>query len=148
MSEQHPRAATATPGDRVRAHTDDEVQAEIDRTAADRVAHLAGAPRTDLDEHLAQLDREWDVERALEVNASTLILVSTLTAAVRTRSWWFVPPAVVAGFLLQHGLQGWCPPLPALRRLGFRTQREIDAERTQVRLLRGDLRSPSDVPTA
>jgi hypothetical protein len=34
-----------------------------------------------------------------------------------------------APFLLQHGLQGWCPPLPVLRRLGVRTQREIDAEK-------------------
>ncbi|RWR20326.1 DUF2892 domain-containing protein [Agrococcus lahaulensis] len=94
------------------------------------------------------LNREWDVERALEVNASTLILVSATVAAVKTRSGWFLLPVVVAAFLLQHGLQGWCPPLPLLRRLGFRSQREIDAERTAVRLLRGDLRSPSDVPPA
>lgn len=95
-----------------------------------------------------ELRKEWDVERALEVNASSLILMSSIAAGVRTRSWGFAPPAVVAGFLLQHGLQGWCPPLPVLRRLGFRTQREIDAERTAVRLMLGDLRTPSDVPPA
>lgn len=31
--------------------------------------------------------------------------------------------------LLQHGLQGWCPPLPVLRRLGVRTRGEIDREK-------------------
>jgi hypothetical protein len=133
-------------GDRVREYTSDSVQDRLDREANRRIEHLAGAPRERLTAHLGELDREWDVERALEVNASTLIVVSAVVAGVRNRSWAFLAPAVVAGFLLQHGLQGWCPPLPVLRRLGFRTQREIDAERTAVRLLRGDLRTASDVP--
>lgn len=134
--------------DRVRAHTGDEVQAEIDQEAQRRVESLHGASTEVLTGRLDDLRREWDVERALEVNASTLILISSIAAGVRTRSWGFAAPAVVAAFLLQHGLQGWCPPLPVLRRLGFRTQREIDAERTAVRLLRGDLQVPSDVPPA
>ncbi|HLS46026.1 MAG TPA: hypothetical protein VK045_11380 [Ornithinicoccus sp.] len=132
----------------MREHTADEVQAEIDAEAQRRVASLRGASRDVLTRRLDDLRREWDVERALEVNASTLILVSSIVAGARTRSWGFAAPAVVAAFLLQHGLQGWCPPLPLLRRLGFRTQREIDAERTAVRLLRGDLEAPSDVPPA
>lgn len=40
-----------------------------------------------------------------------------------------VMPAVIAAFLFQHALQGWCPPVPLFRRPGVRTQREIDAER-------------------
>lgn len=134
--------------DRVRDHTADRVQAEIDAEARKRVAELQGAPREQLRQRLDELRKEWDVERALEVNASSLILMSSIAAGVRTRSWGFAAPAVVAGFLLQHGLQGWCPPLPVLRRLGFRTQREIDAERTAVRLMLGDLQTPSDVPPA
>jgi hypothetical protein len=34
-----------------------------------------------------------------------------------------------SGFLLQHALQGWCPPVPLLRQLGFRTSYEIEEER-------------------
>ena len=49
-------------------------------------------------------------------------------------------PIAVAGFLLQHAVQGWCPPVPVMRRLGFRTEREIDAERTALKALRGDFR--------
>lgn len=134
--------------DRVRAHTSDEVQARLDLDARHRIEQLTDSNPEELTAHLKKLDREWDVERALEVNASTLILLSSTIAAVKTRSWWLLPPAVVATFLLQHGLQGWCPPLPVLRRLGFRAQREIDSERTAVRLLRGDLHAPADVPPA
>ena len=53
---------------------------------------------------------------------------------------FFVLPALVAGFLLQHALQGWCPPVPLLRRLGFRTTAEIDYERYALKALRGDFR--------
>jgi hypothetical protein len=51
---------------------------------------------------------------------------------------WYVLPGLVAGFLLQHALQGWCPPLPVFRRLGFRTASEIDYERYALKALRGD----------
>ncbi len=44
----------------------------------------------------------------------------------------------VSSFLLIHALQGWCPPLPVLRRLGFGTASEIDYERYALKALRGD----------
>jgi hypothetical protein len=47
-------------------------------------------------------------------------------------------PALVTGFLFQHAVEGWCPPIPVLRRLGFRTAREIDIERVALKALRGD----------
>lgn len=37
-------------------------------------------------------------------------------------------PASIATFLLRHSRRGYCPPIPALRRLGFRTQFEIHTE--------------------
>ena len=51
---------------------------------------------------------------------------------------WFLLPGAVAGFLLQHAVQGWCPPLPVLRRLGVRTADEINQERFALKALRGD----------
>jgi hypothetical protein len=39
---------------------------------------------------------------------------------------FFLVPGLVAGFLLQHAVQGWCPPIPFFRRRGFRTASEID----------------------
>ena len=47
-------------------------------------------------------------------------------------------PGVVGGFLLQHALSGWCPPVTLLRRLGFRTAGEIHREKYALKALRGD----------
>jgi hypothetical protein len=44
----------------------------------------------------------------------------------------------VQTFYLQHTLQGWCPPLPLLRRLGFRTPGEIEEERAELEALLAD----------
>jgi hypothetical protein len=44
----------------------------------------------------------------------------------------------VTAFLFQHAVQGWCPPVPILRRLGFRTVTEIEQERHALKALRGD----------
>ena len=63
--------------------------------------------------------------------------LGVLLGATRGRKW-FVLPLVVSGFLLQHALQGWCPPVPVLRRLGVRTRLEIERERYALKILRGD----------
>ncbi len=51
---------------------------------------------------------------------------------------WLLLPFGVAAFLLQHALQGWCPPVDIFRRLGIRTTREINDERVALKVLRGD----------
>ena len=45
------------------------------------------------------------------------------------RSRWYILPAAAAAFLVQHAVQGWCPPVSLLRRIGVRTSREINHER-------------------
>ncbi len=57
------------------------------------------------------------------MHALSLILGTTLNRK------WFLLTGVVARFLFQYGLQGWCPPLPILRRLGLRPQGEISTRR-------------------
>jgi hypothetical protein len=47
-------------------------------------------------------------------------------------------PVAVTAFLLQHAVQGWCPPVPFFRKRGVRTMREIDEERFALKALRGD----------
>jgi hypothetical protein len=64
----------------------------------------------------------------LEAGASSLTLFGLLLGTFRRRRWYLLP-FVVAGFLLQHVVHGWCPPDPVIRRLGIRTQTEIDRER-------------------
>lgn len=77
---------------------------------------------------LEELDREWDIERTLEANASIAALTGLFLGLTVNRKWLALPVAVT-GFLLQHATQGWCPPLSVFRRWGVRTQREIDNER-------------------
>src|SRR3954471_19127459 len=47
-------------------------------------------------------------------------------------------PVAVTAFLLQHAVQGWCPPVPFFRKRGVRTMLEIDEERFALKALRGD----------
>ena len=90
-----------------------------------------------ISERLAELDREWDIERALEANAASVSLLGVILGTVSSRKW-FALPVMVGGFLLQHAIQGWCPPVPILRRLGVRTRLEIEQERYALKILRGD----------
>lgn len=91
----------------------------------------------DLDGAIRRLDREWDTERVLETNAACLLLLSLGLGVFRNRRWLWLTGGV-ATFLLQHALQGWCPPLPIIRALGVRTASEIGTERTALQALRGD----------
>jgi hypothetical protein len=110
------------------------------RAIADETAASVARYASELDGiagRLEELEHEWDVERTLEMNASSLAFIGVVLG------WLFSPyflivPAVVTAFLFQHAVQGWCPPLPVLRRLGFRTMREIDTERFALKALRGD----------
>ena len=65
-----------------------------------------------------------------------------MLAATEDRRWLALP-AIVTGFLFQHAFQGWYPPLPILRRLGFRTADEINQERHALKALRGDFEAQS-----
>jgi hypothetical protein len=126
-----------TTVDRVPAHTAEEINEQIRRQTEANIAHYARAGSAAIDRRLKDLDEEWDIERTLEANAATASLIGlTLGATVDRR--WFLFPVVVAGFLLQHALQGWCPPLPFFRRRGIRTASEIDYERYALKALRGD----------
>jgi hypothetical protein len=123
--------------DRVPEHTAERVNEQIRRQTEENVARVAaGGPRA-IDRRLEELDREWDIERTLEANAATITLLGTLLGATVDKRF-FAIPAVVGTFLLQHAVQGWCPPVPVFRRAGFRTSAEIDEEKYALKALRGD----------
>ncbi len=122
---------------RVSEHTSQEINERIARQTEAMVARYASASLDEIDGRLAQLDREWDIERLLEANASAITLLGLLLA-ISVNWLWLLLPIVVASFLFLHALQGWCPPVPLLRRLGVRTQGEIEMERYSLKALRGD----------
>jgi hypothetical protein len=134
--------------DRVRAATNPEINRRLDNELEGRLRFYATQDRSTITERLEELDHEWDIERALEANAASLILAGVVLSATRSRNWILLP-LVVSSFLLQHAIQGWCPPLPVLRKLGIRTRIEIEQERYALKVLRGDfdhIERPSGTP--
>ncbi len=135
--------------ERVPAHTSDAANRKIEERTNQNIRRFINADRESIDRRLEELDREWDIERRLEANAAIASLVGVTLGATVNRKF-FALPAVVAAFLLQHAVQGWCPPLPVFRRLGVRTSYEIDRERYALKAIRGDFanvrrtKSPSD----
>lgn len=136
--------------DRVRENTPAEDNSVMDQKVMDRMSRFRNLSISEINRRLEKLQKEWDIERALEVNASSIALASIFLGTFRRKSW-FLLTFVVAGFLLQHGIQGWCPPLIPLRKMGFRTRAEIDEEIYALKALRGDFdnisatSSPEDI---
>ena len=123
--------------DRVQAHTDDAINARIEAEARARVLADAGATAEQLTRHIEDLEKEWDIERFLEMNASALALTGVVLGLLWNRKFFLIP-CLVLPFLFHHAIRGWCPPIPFLRRRGIRTRREIDLEKYAIKALRGD----------
>ena len=124
---------------RVEQNTSDSINEAIRRETERTIARYARGGPAGIERRLRELDREWDIERTLEANAATAVLIGMGLGTFVHRRWFFLP-AAVGTFLLQHALQGWCPPVPFFRRLGVRTSTEIEQERYALKALRGDFR--------
>lgn len=122
---------------RVELHTAPKLNEAIRQRTDAEIVRLEAAPAAEIDQRLRALDREWDVERLLQTNAPVIVLLG-LALGTTVNKRFLLLPAGVFGFFAQHALQGWCPPIPVFRRLGVRTQREIERERHALKALRGD----------
>lgn len=123
--------------DRVPEHTADHVNMQIRECTARNVERVAERGIPAIDRRLQELDTEWDIERTLEANAASITAIGSALALFVDRRFALMP-LVVGSFLLQHAIQGWCPPLPIFRRMGVRTQTEIEEERAALKAIRGD----------
>ena len=128
--------------DRIRQHTAPSINERIDEQARARVdASIEQGPLA-VQQRLRKLDEEWDVDRALMVNFALLggaafgigmaRFAKPRLFSERPKGFLYLFGAQL-GFLLLHGVVGWCPPASLFRRLGFRTQREIEAERAELK---------------
>lgn len=128
--------------DRISKNTPDNINKVIRENINESIAYYAGH----LDKipcRLEKLEKECDIERALLTNAASLAFLGSILA-LRSKKWMVLPLAV-GGFLLQHGIQGWCPPLAILRALGFRTRQEINTEKTALLALQGKFSGLNDI---
>ena len=121
---------------RVPRNTGEDVNRRIREATEERLAYYT-AHRDEIGARLAELDREWDIERTLEANAAGIAFAGVMLGAFADRRFLALPAAVTA-FLMQHAVQGWCPPVPVFRRMGVRTAAEIESERHALKAMRGD----------
>jgi hypothetical protein len=132
-------------GQRVRQNTAPEQNSKIDQEIKQNLKSFSEADYEAIDNRIEELDKEWDVERTLELNAAVLALTGAVLAITADKRWVALP-VIVGSFLIQHAIQGWCPPLPLFRKQGFRTRPEIDREKYGLKALRGDFRRTVNSP--
>jgi hypothetical protein len=125
--------------ERVAHNTAPSVNDEIVRQTRERIWQHVNEGAAGIERRLRELDEEWDIERVLQANAATVSLLGIALGTTIDRRFLALP-GLVAAFLLQHALQGWCPPVPFLRRFGIRTQSEIERERYALKAIRGDFK--------
>jgi hypothetical protein len=122
--------------DKVREVTPDEENKKIEEGILKNLVYYKVNP-SEIPARIEELDKERDIEKALESNASVLALTGVVFSILFSKKWLLLP-TVVTGYLLQHSIQGWCPPLAIFRKLGYRTRKEIETEKHALRLLNGD----------
>jgi hypothetical protein len=124
----NPATSMTLEDDRVRAVSSVDSNLRIDVQTAYNISRYKRQDKRIIARRIEELDREWDVERVLQVNGAVLTLTG-LVLGLTVNKKWFLLPGIALPMLLQQGIQGWCPPLPLLRRLGLRTRLEINREK-------------------
>lgn len=123
---------------KVANHTCNKVNKAIRDKTISEIELYKDSGETVITDRIHKLDYEWDTERVLETNAASVVLISSILGYKKKKCCWFLLTGTVGFFLLQHALQGWCPPLPIIRKLGIRTAEEIHNQRITFKNLRGD----------
>lgn len=122
---------------RVERNTSPVLQRKFEKQLEDNVSRYIDADPQAINQRLRELDSEWNIERTIEAEAPTMIGLGIALGALSNRKW-FAVSAMAASMVILHSLQGWYPLLPIFRRMGIRTQQEIEQERMALKVLRGD----------
>jgi hypothetical protein len=110
-------------------------------TPAARSKAGAAVPLSPATARLRQLDREWDQEQALQFGAAAVGFLGAVLS-LTVNSAFALLPAFAFATLAQYLIQGWCPPLILLTRLGLRSSGEIDRERYALAASVGEAHEP------
>lgn len=124
---------------RVCYHTKDNINKIIRNKTISNLNSYKNSGEKTLSNRIEKLNYEWDTERIIETSASSVVLAGSIIGLKKSKSIWYLLTGTAGLFLLQHALQGWCPSLPVIRRLGIRTEEEISNEKYALKILRGDL---------
>ncbi len=131
-------SSSETSSENVRNVTEEELNRQIDAKIEESIRFYATQPPEAISKRIAELDREVDIERRLMMVASSVGLGTLCLTFLGGGKKWLLLTGTLLGFLMNHAVRGWCPPVPLLRRLGVRTRSEIDREKYALKILRGD----------
>jgi hypothetical protein len=112
---------------------------EVDRYTARSIRFYSTQPLELLNRRIQELESEVPLETFVYRGGAVLIVVSLLILLFRrgTRSWLILALAVTA-LQLQYSQQGQNVLTDILRKRGYRSRREIEAEKNSLKALRGD----------
>lgn len=120
--------------DRVRNLTPPKVNQRIDDMVENRLQRFKSFDTGHIEHRLVELDREWDIDRMLMAIFVGLAGTTWLLGEKVGKKFKYVF-GLQLGFMLFHAVKGWCPPMSLLRRMGVRTVREIDAEKSALKTI-------------
>jgi hypothetical protein len=130
---------TEAKGEHVRKVSSDSQNAVIDKTILQNIREHAGKSHAEISQRIEALDREWDIERVLDLNMSAMALCG-ITVSLLFSKYSLILPILLLLFFIWHAFQGWCPPIPILRYFKVRTRAEIDREKYALKAMRGDFK--------
>ena len=130
-------------GENVRKVTPAKQNAEIDDIILSNIRKYAEKSPQEISERIKQLDKEWDIERMLDLNMSGLALCGIMSSLLFNQ-YSIILPVILLLFFIWHAFRGWCPPLPVLRYFKVRTRPEIDREKYALKAMRGDFKDLSN----
>ncbi len=76
--------------DRVVEATSAPLNKKIDREAWQRIADYSGSSKSEISARIEKLNKEWDIERLLGVNMSTLAMTGILAGQITKNKNWFI----------------------------------------------------------
>lgn len=122
---------------RVAYNTEPEINDKIRQQTLESLSKYKGSIDDVISEKIEDLNAEWDTERTLEANAALMILLTTFLGLRHNKGWLLLTTAIGLS-LFGHALQGWCPSVSMIRKMGIRTSEEIYNEKTVLKMIRGD----------
>jgi hypothetical protein len=125
---------------KVNRNTNSEINNSIQQKSEKNVKDLFRKDKKDIIARIRELDYEWDTERVLELNFACIVLITSILGVLGKKGWMLLS-GIASYFMIKHALQGWCPPLPIIRKLGVRTAGEIFNEKTALQKIMENKRS-------
>jgi hypothetical protein len=122
--------------DSIRATGDPHLNWKVDRKIEENIRKYTYQGNYEISQRIKELEKEWDINRVLQFNASGLALAG-VGLSFKNKKWLFLSGTVMLA-LAYISLKGWGPPINIFRRLGYRTRQEIDCEIYAMKFLRGD----------